>query len=203
MIQPDDALSRQAQNDAVRALLAALDLHAPGERAHAERVAVYATATAYRMGWLEKDLLHIRWAASLHDVGKIAVSPALLAKKGGLTQTEIEDLKLHSQLAIRVIESFDWLAPVIPMIKHHHERWDGGGYPSGLDGENIPQGARIIAVAEAFDVMTIPCAFREPIPEDAALEELRSCAGTQFDRDVVEAFAQIQPLVQPVATEPV
>lgn len=194
----DAAHLQQSYNDMLRAFIAALDMHSPGEGGHAERVSVFATATAYELGWPECDLVHIRRAAALHDVGKVAIDRSLLSKRGGLTQMEIDELKLHAQLAVRVVESLDWLQPALPMIRHHHERWDGSGYPDGLSGDQIPAGARVIAVAEAFDVMTEPSPFREPIPPDAAIEELRRCAGKQFDPAVVEAFLKVQPLIQPV-----
>ncbi len=195
---PDNVPLQQAYNDTVRAFLRALDLHAPGEASHAERVAVLAVATAHQLGWRGEDLVHIRRAAALHDVGKIAVSRDLLEKKGGLTQMEIDELKLHAMMAVRVVESLAWLEPAVPMIRHHHERWDGSGYPDGLKGDAIPEGARIIAVAEAFDALTWPSAFREPVSTEEAMKELRDCAGAQFDPNVVEAFAAVQPLIQPL-----
>jgi HD-GYP domain-containing protein (c-di-GMP phosphodiesterase class II) len=99
---------------------------------------------------------------------------------------------------MRVIESLPWLEPALPMIVHHHERWDGRGYPDGLRGKEIPLGARIIAVAETYDVLTSPSCWKQWMQDFDALEEIRRCRGTQFDPEVVDAFEQIAPLVQPV-----
>jgi two-component system cell cycle response regulator len=194
----DEALLQQAHNDVLRAFVAALDLHCPGEGGHAERVAVMSVATAHEMGLRGEDLRVLRCAAALHDVGKVAIDRTLLTKRSGLTQSEIEELRLHAALAVRVVSSLAWLQPALPLIRHHHERWDGSGYPDGLSGESIPLGARIAAVAEAFDMMTFGAGFRDPVGPDAALEELRRCAGSQFDKAVVNAFCRIQPLIQPL-----
>lgn len=189
---------QKSQNDAIRSLLRALDMHASGEADHAERVSVYATATAEKLGMSDEELVHVRRAAELHDMGKVHIDSALLGKVGQLSEDEIATLHLHSILALRTIESFDYLAPCVPMIKHHHERWDGTGYPDALKGEEIPLGARIIAVAESFDVMCFVGPNRKS--EKEALDELERCAGTQFDPKVVAAFRAIQPLIQPLLT---
>lgn len=189
-------LLQRSQNDAVRGLLRALDMHFAGEADHAERVSVYAVATAEKMGMSNEELVHVRRAAELHDVGKVHIDSALLGKLGKLSEDEIATLHLHAVLSLRVIESFDYLAPCVPMIMHHHERWDGTGYPDALKGEEIPLGARIIAVAEAFDVMLFVGPHRKT--EAEALEELGRCEGTQFDPKVVEAFRTVQPLIQPL-----
>jgi HD-GYP domain-containing protein (c-di-GMP phosphodiesterase class II) len=161
-------------------------------------VAVYATATGHGLGLQEDDLVLLRWAATLHDVGKISVDPALLKKFGKLTEGELSQLHAHAELAMRVIEEFDWLRPVLPMVRHHHERFDGTGYPDGLSGEEIPLGARIIGVAETFDVLTSPSAWRQPLPREEAVAEVQRCSGAQFDPDVVVAFCLVEPLVQPL-----
>jgi response regulator RpfG family c-di-GMP phosphodiesterase len=101
-------------------------------------------------------------------------------------------------MALQVVGSFEWLRAALPMIRHHHERWDGQGYPNGLAGESIPLGARIIAVAESFDVLTFGAPWRQRVSEAEALLEIQSGAGSQFDPAVVAAFLEVQPLVQPV-----
>lgn len=188
----------ESRNDTVRSLVRALEQHGPGEGAHADRVAVYATATAYELGVGGDDLQLLRWAASLHDVGKISVDPELIRKLGALTDSEMAQLRSHASLAMRVIDEFEWLKPVLPMIRHHHERYDGSGYPDGLAEEEIPLGARIIAVAETFDVLTQKTPWREPMSVADALEEIQRCASAQFDPSVVSAFCVVQPLIQPV-----
>ena len=184
--------------DAIRALQLALELHDPGEREHAERVAVYAVATGEKLGMSDEDLIHLRRAGQLHDVGKIAVDRVILRKMGTLTEQDFEDLKKHADAAVDVLSAFPWLSPSVPMIRSHHERWDGMGYPRGLEGDEIPLGGRILAVAEAFDVMVSGSAWRRPlVPEDACME-IRDCSGTQFDPNVVAAFLSVQPLIQPL-----
>jgi len=195
----DKALERlQAQNDTVRALVKALDLTVPGEGGHSERVSVYAVATGERMGMGPEELIHLRRGAALHDVGKLGLNRHLLHKIGELTEAEMDEIRLHAILAMRVIESLPWLEPALPMIVHHHERWDGRGYPDGLRGKEIPLGARIIAVAETYDVLTSPSCWKQWMQDFDALDEIRRCRGTQFDPEVVDAFEQIAPLVQPV-----
>lgn len=198
MIHEDVGPLQRATNDMIRAFLHALDLHTSGERSHAMRVAVLATATGHELGLAGDDLLHLRWAAELHDVGKIGIDSALLKRSGPLSDDEMRSLRLHSLLAERVLESMDWLGPAITLIRHHHERWDGRGYPDGLEGTAIPLGSRIIAVAEAFDAMTAGHATRERWTEEEACRELRACSGSQFDPTVVAAFCRIQPLVLPI-----
>lgn len=192
-----DALRIQ-QNELIRALQRTLELHCPGEADHAERVAVYSVATAHELGVSEAELLDIRRAAALHDIGKVAVDRDLLVKPGGLSDEDIVALRLHAELSIRVLEGIEWLAEAALMVRHHHEHWDGGGYPDGLQGDEIPLGSRIIGVAEAFDVMTMASPFRELRMPEEALAELERCAGTQFDPGVVSAFGRIQALVQPI-----
>jgi HD-GYP domain-containing protein (c-di-GMP phosphodiesterase class II) len=192
------SISLSERNDIVRGLLKALDLHGPGERGHAERVAVYAVATGHELGLRDDDLLHLRYAATLHDVGKVKVDATLVNKLGKLEDEEIEAMKLHAELSLELLEEFDWLQPALPMIIHHHERWDGQGYPTGLGANLIPLGARIIAVAETFDFLTTEAGWSRKLTPDEANEELRACARTQFDPDVVEAFLRVQPLIQPI-----
>lgn len=144
------------------------------------------------------DLATLRYAAMLHDVGKVRVDRTLLTKLGKLDDAEIRALRLHAELALQVIDSFDFLKAAIPSIRHHHERWAGGGYPDGLIGEEIPLGSRIISVCETFDTLVSGAPWRTPETEGAALAELDVCSGTQFQPQVVAAFKVVQPLIQPV-----
>lgn len=164
---------------------------------HAERVAVYAVATGDAMGLDDEFLLNLRYAALLHDVGKISLDAKLLRKMGSLSDEEMESIRLHALIAVGLLETFDWLQPCLPDIRHHHERWDGEGYPDGLVGPDIPLGARIINLAEAFDVISTGL-FQDARDEGAALDEIKRCSGQQFDPKVVEAFLRVQPLIQPV-----
>lgn len=188
---------RIERNQTIRELLEKLDHHLPSEKGHAERVAIYSVATGEKLGLSDDFLLELRYAATLHDVGKIRIDRKLLTKIGKLDDSEFAAMRLHAAIAESVLESIDWIKPALPSIRHHHERWDGQGYPDGLQGGDIPIGARIIHVAEAFDVM-VAGSYREPAIEAAALDEIRDCSGTQFDPRVVDAFLEIQPLVQPL-----
>jgi HD-GYP domain-containing protein (c-di-GMP phosphodiesterase class II) len=180
---------RAQRNDIIRSLLARLDRHSPSERGHAERVAVYTVAIGDRLGLDDEALLNLRYAALLHDVGKISVDAQLLQKMGQLSEEEIDALRLHALIAASVVEAFDWLEPILPD--------NGGGYPDGLVGPDIPLGARIINLAETFDVM-LAGFVGDPKSEGAALEEIERCSGSQFDPRVVEAFRKVQPLIQPM-----
>jgi response regulator RpfG family c-di-GMP phosphodiesterase len=194
----EDWSRREEENKVVRELLHTLDAHSPGERAHAERVAVYSVAIGHHLGLRDEELLHLRYAASLHDVGKVRLDRELLSKVGELTEEDIWDMHLHALFGERVLENIEFLGPSMPMIRHHHERWDGEGYPNGLKEDSIPLGARIIAVAETFDTLVNAPFFKRPMDEKAALDEVRRCAGGQFDPEVVNALEAVQPLIQPM-----
>ena len=190
--------SAEERNDQIRSLLASLDRRVPGEAAHAERVAVYATATAYEMGIRGESLQQVRWAAALHDVGKTSLDPGPLLRMGPLSDDERKQMQSHTTLAEALVGAIQWLRPCVPAIRHHHERWDGRGYPEGLSGEQIPLTARIIAVAEAYDAMTSLSSGREVLSEEMAAEELQRESGGQFDPLVVQAFLKVQTLIQPL-----
>lgn len=179
-------------------LIDELDMHQPGERGHSERVAVYATAIGEALGLRGEELRTLRYAAELHDVGKIAVDAGTLSKLGKLSDGELEELRSHAAAALQFVGSVEWLEDAVPIIRHHHERWDGGGYPDGLQGEAVPLGARIIAVAEVFDTLVTGAPWRSALDEEAALDEVERCEGTYFDPLVTAAFFEVQPLIQPV-----
>jgi HD-GYP domain-containing protein (c-di-GMP phosphodiesterase class II) len=188
----------QERNEQVRSLLASLDKRVPGEAAHAERVAVYATATGHQLGLAGEALQQLRYASALHDVGKTSLDPGPLLRIGPLSDQERLDMQSHVSLAEALVGAISWLRPCVPAIRCHHERWDGRGYPEGLSGERIPLFARVIAVAEAYDAMTLLSSGREVLSEEQAADELRKESGGQFDPLVVQAFLKVQPLIQPV-----
>ena len=189
---------RAVYNDRIRVLLTELDAHSPGEAAHAERVAVYSVAVGEAMGLSDDDLVHLGWAAKLHDVGKIRVDANLIAKLGSLSEEEFEALRAHALHAQEVLSGMLWLAPAEGMIRHHHEWWNGEGYPDALRGKSIPVGARLIGLAEAYDVLVSDIPWRDRLSEEEAVAEIRSCTGSQFDPGAVEAFLAVRPLIQPV-----
>jgi HD-GYP domain-containing protein (c-di-GMP phosphodiesterase class II) len=155
---------------------------------HSERVATYVKAIGKQIDLTEKMLRDLISAAILHDIGKVGISPQIVEKLGRLTAREFEIMRLHSNIAIRMLERVEGLEDSLPMIKHHHERYDGKGYPDGLKGTEIPLGARVIAVAETFDILTSNVPWREYLSLDEAVEEISKNSGTQFDPMIVEAF---------------
>ena len=155
---------------------------------HSQRVTRYALAIGREIGLSGDDLANLKYAAGLHDIGKIAISRKIINKLGKLTEAEFAIMKQHSTIAIRILERVDGLQNAAPLIKHHHERFDGKGYPDGLSSHQIPLGSRIIAVAEAFDILTSDVPWRDAVSQESALREIQACAGTQFDASVVSAF---------------
>jgi putative nucleotidyltransferase with HDIG domain len=155
---------------------------------HSWVVAEHAAAIAVRLGWGEEDLEKLRLAAFLHDVGKVAVPERVLCKPGPLTPAEFGMMAEHPAVGARMVGRIEGLEAVSEWVLRSHERFDGSGYPDGLAGDAIPEGSRILLVADAFDAMTGPRPYQLPLSIDDALRELRRHAGTQFDPRVVEAF---------------
>ncbi|MCE5198018.1 MAG: HD domain-containing phosphohydrolase [Armatimonadota bacterium] len=173
---------------AVQSLAAAVDAKDRYTCGHSERVAHYAKEIAESLSTDEEFVNALKIAGLLHDVGKIGIPDAILNKTGSLTQEERATIKQHSALGGTILKRAPHLDQIIPAVMHHHERWDGKGYPEGLKGEQIPLIARIMGVADAFDAMTSDRPYRPAMSVEAALLELRAGAGTQFDPDIVEAF---------------
>ena len=160
-------------------------------RGHGERVTAFAEAVALRLGWGEEKLDELRFAAPLHDIGKVSVPAAILSKRAPLTPEERLEVQAHPVAGARLIEGIRSAVSARPYVLHHHERWDGGGYPHGLKGREIPVEARVLAVADAFDAMTSPRPYRRSFTIERALEEVGRCAGTQFDPQVAAAFLEV------------
>jgi HD-GYP domain-containing protein (c-di-GMP phosphodiesterase class II) len=177
-------------------LTMALEAKDPYTEGHSVRVAAYSEAIGKQLGLPSAALDMIHRSCLLHDIGKIAVDETILAKKGRLNDLEREKMDMHVLIGENILRPIALLHPLLPGVRHHHERFDGSGHPDGLKGENIPIEARIMAVADAFDAMTSNRPYREPLPEEEALAELRRSAGHQFDPRVVAAFEQIYPAVK-------
>ena len=180
---------RAARFRAAASLARAVDARNAYTGSHSQRVAELAARTARRLGLPDEEVELTRLAASLHDLGKLAIPEELLRKPGPLTEPERMILERHPQIGFRMLESLG-VDTVADWVLHHHERWDGSGYPDGLPGEQIPLGARIIFVADAFDAMTSECVYRRRVSPEEAVAELDRCSGTQFDPEIVMAFAE-------------
>ncbi len=179
---------RAARFRAASSLARAVDARDVYTGSHSSRVADLAAKIAQRMGLPGEEIELARLAGSLHDLGKLAIPEEILRKPGPLTDAERLVLERHPQIGYRMLESLG-VDPVADWVLHHHERWDGSGYPDGLPGDSIPLGARIIFVADAYDAMTSDRVYRSRLSDEEALSELERCAGSQFDPNVVHAFA--------------
>jgi HD-GYP domain-containing protein (c-di-GMP phosphodiesterase class II) len=166
----------------------ALDAYDPLLGAHAARVAANADVVAARLGWDEERLGALRLGAVLHDVGKVNVRPEVLSKPGGLDASELAEIRAHPVEGVWILAGVPSLVPALPCVLFHHERWDGGGYPTRRAGTAIPGEGRVLAVVDAYDAMTSGRPYRAPLVQDDAIAEIERCAGSQFDPDVVDAF---------------
>jgi putative nucleotidyltransferase with HDIG domain len=172
----------------VSSFVTAVDGKHPYTARHSESVARYATAIAHELELSQRAVDRIRWAALLHDVGKISTPVELLDKPGALSDEERSVLERHPVESARIVHGIDRLAGSMAGIRHHHERLDGAGYPDGLAGDSVPLDARVIAVADAFDAMVSDRAYRKGMDPAVALDRLLAGSGTQFDATVVAAF---------------
>jgi putative nucleotidyltransferase with HDIG domain len=175
----------------VRAFVKVIEVKDGYTRGHAERVAELAEAVAGELGYDYDARREIRYAALLHDVGKVGTDPGVLNKPGPLTDSEFEHIRVHPTVGVEILAEVDFLAPALDAVRHHHERWDGRGYPHGLAGSDIPETARIVTVVDAFDAMTSTRSYRPAMTVGVALEELERFAGSQFDPRAVEALAAV------------
>ncbi|MCE4942809.1 MULTISPECIES: HD-GYP domain-containing protein [Streptomyces] len=180
---------RAAHQATVRALVQAVDIKDRYTRGHSERVGRASVLIARELGMAEDRLEVLRFAGILHDVGKLGVPTRVLRKDGPLTPQERRIIELHPEYGHEIVRGIGFLGEARAAILHHHERVDGSGYPYGLMGHQIPECARMVAVADAFDAMTSTRSYRRARPVPAAVAELRRCAGTQFDPRMVRALA--------------
>jgi diguanylate cyclase (GGDEF)-like protein len=181
---------RGAYLGTVRVLAEAIQAKDPFLRGHSEEVSRYVAAVADKLGVETRRREELVFGSLLHDVGKIGISERILLKPAALTPEERTLIELHPRIGYRLIEQVPALRPIAPAVLHHHERYDGGGYPEGLAGEDIPLEARIICVADSFSAMTAERPYRGRMSLEEACAELERCSGTQFDPRVVEAFCE-------------
>lgn len=183
---------RRIYHDTLQAFAAAIDAKDVYTRHHSQRVAKYSVAIARELGWNEHDIEGIYVAGFLHDVGKLVISNEILNKKTPFTPEEMEEMKKHSLLSYKIIShiKFPW-RDVENIVKHHHERPDGTGYPDALSRSDLSEGAKILALADSFDAMTSERAYRDKMDLKAALAELNRCINRQFDDKIMLAFCKV------------
>jgi putative nucleotidyltransferase with HDIG domain len=169
----------------------ALDAKSPWTAGHSKRVTQYAVAIGEEMGYSPERLTEIQTCGLLHDIGKIAVPEKILDKPGRITPSEHRTIAEHATQGAKILEHIDTFQPLLPGIRHHHERWDGRGFPDQLVEEEIPLLARILAVADSYDAMTSDRPYRKRLTRAEALQEIERCAESQFDPRVVEAFLAV------------
>jgi diguanylate cyclase (GGDEF)-like protein len=189
---PPDLGNRDGKvRDAVVSLVSALAAKDPVTRDHTERCSWYTAELAAELGLGEEETSVVRLASLLHDIGKLVVPVEVLCKPGPLTEEEWVQMRQHPTTALHILGPIDSTSNAVPAILHHHEHFDGSGYPGGLAGDDIPMASRILLVADAFDAMTTDRPYRKAMPIEAAIEELKRHRGSQFDPVVVDAFLKI------------
>ena len=191
----------------IEALALAIEAKDETTGEHLQRVRVYAMELAKELGLSEDETEALRAASVLHDIGKLAVPEHIISKPGKLTPEEFEKMKIHPIVGAEILEQVDFPYPVVPIVRAHHEKWDGSGYPNGLAGEAIPIGARILAAVDCLDALASDRQYRKALPLDDAMAKVVSEAGTSFDPKVVailqrryvelEKLANEQPLQAP------
>jgi HD-GYP domain-containing protein (c-di-GMP phosphodiesterase class II) len=180
--------------DTLQCLVSTLEAKDHYTQRHSERVTAFAVGIAGEMSCAQEEIESIRFAGLLHDIGKIGIHDAVLQKAGGLTEKEFSLVKTHPIVGENIIRPLGLLPMETTIVRNHHERWDGAGYPDGLSKQDIPLLARILAVADAYDAMTSDRPYRTAKTGEEAIDELKRCTGSQFDKNVVEAFLRLGPL---------
>ena len=175
----------------VKALAEAVDERDHYTKTHSKNVTEYAVSIAKELKLSKKEMEDIQRASQLHDIGKIGVHDYVLNKEGKLTDEEWKEIRLHPSKAAKILEPLRFLSEIIGIIRHHHERYDGRGYPDNRKEGDIPYGARIIAVADSYDAMTTDRPYRKAMGKDKAINELKEGSGSQFDPHIVETFLRV------------
>ena len=186
--------NRELFLSSIRALAEAIDAKDPYTRGHSERVARYSASIAEEMDMSSEEVERVRVAALLHDVGKIGVDDRIIRKPTALTEEEFEVMKTHPAKGAAIMGAIPQLADIIPGMKHHHEKWEGGGYPDGIKGEAIPMQARIVTIADTFDAMTTTRPYQKAMEIGYVVERIKSFSGVRYDPVVVQAFLRAHAL---------
>jgi len=187
----------QLHRDSTEVLARAIQAKDPNGSCHVERVQYYAAALARQLELSDLDRHAVETAALLHDIGKLAVPEHILSKPGPLTPDERKKMQMHAQIGAEIVSAVPFPCPVAPLIRSHHERWDGKGYPSGLCGEQIPIGARILSVVDCFDAFTSERPYRPALSPDAAIRMIQGEAGRALDPAIVAEFSKLLPVLTP------
>ena len=182
---------RKVYLDTIRALAAAIDAKDPYTKGHSERVAKIAVVLATELNLSDREIENIEYTALLHDIGKIGIDDRILGKSSKLSNEEFKKIKEHPIVGAKIIEPVDFLKNSYEVIYHHHERYDGDGYPDGLKEKDIPLCARIIAVADAYDAMGSDRPYRKKLSKEKILKEFTEQSGKQFDPQIVNALMLI------------
>lgn len=181
----------RAYLDSVQTLRYTVEAKDPYTRGHSDRVSEYSVLLGEKLGLSETDLNTLRIGGLFHDIGKIGIPDSILLKEAKLSDDEYSQIKNHPSIGVHILQNASIFQDMIPIVKHHHERFDGHGYPSQLAGENIPYLARIAAVADTFDAMTSKRSYRNALPLDVVKEEIKRCSGTQFDPTIAATFLNL------------
>lgn len=181
---------KDAYRGTMESLRLAVDAKDSYTKNHSDRVSYYAVLIAQKLNLSESEIETIRDGGLFHDIGKIGIPDSILQKTSKLTDEEYDDIKNHPSIGAHILKPAKIFENIIPIVKHHHERYDGHGYPSNLKGEEIPLSARIVCIADSFDAMTSDRSYRPRFTLFKALEELERCKGTQFDPQLVDLFVE-------------
>lgn len=166
----------------------ALELKDQYTKEHSDRVSAYSVLIGKKLGLSDDDIKSLQTAGLFHDIGKNEIPDSILSKNSKLSDDEYSKIKNHPSVGAHLLGNNEDLKDIIPIVEHHHERFDGSGYPNNLKGEDIPYLARIVAIADTFDAITSNRSYRNALPLDVAKDEILKCSGTQFDPDISKAF---------------
>lgn len=186
-----EALLATDDLSAIEALAGVIDARDWHMRGHSHAVMQMSVALGYKLGMTAQEIDDLRSAALLHDLGKIGTPEEVLGKKTPLNDAEHEQIRSHAYLGSQILNRVQQMSAILPGVKHHHERFDGKGYPNGLAGKGIPLLARVIAIADAYDAMTSPRSYKASMNPEQALAEIQHCAGSQFDPELVRIFIEV------------
>ena len=181
----------KAYLDSIETLRFTVEAKDPYTRGHSDRVSDYSVLIGQKLGLSEEDIKILRVGGLFHDIGKIGIPDSILLKEAKLTDDEYSQIKNHPSIGAHILCNAEVFKDIIPIVKHHHEKFDGTGYPSRLKGEDIPYFARITAVADTFDAMTSKRTYRNALPIDVVKAEIERCSGTQFDPEIAKIFIDI------------